>query len=178
MQSLQPNPKRRSDPPPVSDRPQPRDGDRAAIRYLPRLNGSRRKADDGERELVPMSWGFVLLQPGKAPAPRDERPRRQDFDLEVLEAAVRAATLPRSGIELLRAQHRQACEVVLVHRHRRRRPSPVRVPGEWQRWKVPVKKDGPNVEIDVYSFMTTEPNALTVSINHERMPVLLSKMPS
>lgn len=26
-----------------------------------------RKADDGERELVPMSWGFVLLQPGKAP---------------------------------------------------------------------------------------------------------------
>jgi putative SOS response-associated peptidase YedK len=26
-----------------------------------------RKAEDGERELVPMSWGFVLLQPGKAP---------------------------------------------------------------------------------------------------------------
>ena len=26
-----------------------------------------RKAGDGKRELVPMSWGFVLLQPGKAP---------------------------------------------------------------------------------------------------------------
>jgi putative SOS response-associated peptidase YedK len=26
-----------------------------------------RKAADGERELVPMSWGFVLLQDGKAP---------------------------------------------------------------------------------------------------------------
>ena len=26
-----------------------------------------RKADDGERELLPMSWGFVLLQDGKAP---------------------------------------------------------------------------------------------------------------
>jgi hypothetical protein len=25
------------------------------------------KADDGERELVPMSWRFVLLQDGKAP---------------------------------------------------------------------------------------------------------------
>jgi putative SOS response-associated peptidase YedK len=37
-----------------------------------------------------------------------------------------------------------------------------------------VKKDGPNVELDVYSFMTT-PNALTDSINHERMPVLLSE---
>ena len=38
-----------------------------------------------------------------------------------------------------------------------------------------MKKDGPNVEIDVYSFMTTAPNALTDSINHERMPVLLSE---
>lgn len=26
-----------------------------------------RKAEDGERELLPISWGFVLLQPGKAP---------------------------------------------------------------------------------------------------------------
>jgi putative SOS response-associated peptidase YedK len=47
-------------------------------------------------------------------------------------------------------------------------------PGIWQRWKGPVKKDGPNVEIDTYAFMTTEPNALTRAINHERMPVLLS----
>ena len=37
-----------------------------------------------------------------------------------------------------------------------------------------MKKDGPNVEIDTYAFMTTEPNALTRAINHERMPVLLS----
>lgn len=36
-----------------------------------------------------------------------------------------------------------------------------------------MKKDGPNVEMDVYSFMTTAPNALTASINHERSPVLL-----
>jgi putative SOS response-associated peptidase YedK len=48
-------------------------------------------------------------------------------------------------------------------------------PGIWQRWNGPIKKDGPNVDIDVYSFMTTMPNALTASINHERMPVLLSR---
>lgn len=48
-------------------------------------------------------------------------------------------------------------------------------PGIWLRWKGPVKKDGPSIELDVYSFMTTEPNVLTVSINHERMPVLLSE---
>lgn len=38
-----------------------------------------------------------------------------------------------------------------------------------------MKKDGPNVELDVYSCMTTAPNVLTDSINHERMPVLLSE---
>jgi putative SOS response-associated peptidase YedK len=47
-------------------------------------------------------------------------------------------------------------------------------PGIWQRWRGPVKKDGPNVDLDVYSFLTTAPNELTRSINHERMPVLLS----
>lgn len=46
--------------------------------------------------------------------------------------------------------------------------------GLWTRWQGPIKKDGPNVDIDVFSFMTTEPNALTQSINHERSPVLLS----
>ena len=30
------------------------------------------------------------------------------------------------------------------------------------------------MELDVYSFMATAPNALTDSINHERMPVLLT----
>ena len=30
------------------------------------------------------------------------------------------------------------------------------------------------MELDVYSFMTTTPNALVGAINHERMPVLLS----
>ena len=46
-------------------------------------------------------------------------------------------------------------------------------PGIWRTWKGPLKKDGPPVEVNVYAFMTTEPNALTRSINHERMPVLL-----
>lgn len=48
-------------------------------------------------------------------------------------------------------------------------------PGICQRWKGPLKKDGEPADIDIYSFLTTEPNALTVSINHERMPVLLSE---
>ena len=30
------------------------------------------------------------------------------------------------------------------------------------------------MDIEVFSFLTTTPNALTASINHERMPVLLT----
>ena len=47
-------------------------------------------------------------------------------------------------------------------------------PGVWTRYKGPLKKNGETIEQEVFAFMTTEPNALTVSINHERMPVLLS----
>jgi putative SOS response-associated peptidase YedK len=44
----------------------------------------------------------------------------------------------------------------------------------WRRHVGPIKKLVPNVDLDVYSFMTTTPNALVGMINHERMPVLLS----
>jgi putative SOS response-associated peptidase YedK len=38
-----------------------------------------------------------------------------------------------------------------------------------------VKKDGPNVDIETYAFLTTTPNSLVATINHERMPVLLTR---
>ena len=47
-------------------------------------------------------------------------------------------------------------------------------PGVWTRYKGPLKKNGETVEQEVFAFMTTEPNELTASINHERMPVLLT----
>ena len=68
VQPLFANPERRSDPAAVSDLRQSSEPDRTAARNLPRMDGPViRKADDGERELLPMSWGFVLLQPGRAP---------------------------------------------------------------------------------------------------------------
>ena len=48
-------------------------------------------------------------------------------------------------------------------------------PGIYRQWKGPVKKDGPNVDIEVFSFMTTLPNALKETINHERSPVILTE---
>ena len=48
-------------------------------------------------------------------------------------------------------------------------------PGIYRQWKGPIKKDGPDVDIEVFSFMTTLPNALTATINHERSPVILTE---
>ena len=47
-------------------------------------------------------------------------------------------------------------------------------PGVWTRYKGPLKKNGETVDQEVFAFMTTDPNELTASINHERMPVLLT----
>jgi putative SOS response-associated peptidase YedK len=47
-------------------------------------------------------------------------------------------------------------------------------PGVWTRYRGPLKKNGDSVEREVFALVTTEPNELTASINHERMPVLLT----
>jgi putative SOS response-associated peptidase YedK len=38
-----------------------------------------------------------------------------------------------------------------------------------------VKKDGSNVDIKTCSFLTTTPTPPVLTINHERMPVLLTR---
>ena len=48
-------------------------------------------------------------------------------------------------------------------------------PGIWRRYQGPVKKDGPKLDLEVYAFLTTTPNSLVATINHERMPVLLTR---
>jgi putative SOS response-associated peptidase YedK len=48
-------------------------------------------------------------------------------------------------------------------------------PGIWRRYRGPIKKDGPPVEIETYAFLTTTPNPLVATVNHERMPVLLAR---
>ncbi len=47
-------------------------------------------------------------------------------------------------------------------------------PGVWTPLQGPLKKNGDTVEQEGFAFMTTEPNELTASINHEHMPVLLT----
>ena len=135
-----------------------------------------RKAPDGERELVNMSWGFVFKPAdGKAwrrvTNVRDDKVLKSEFWKPSFEA--RRCLVPASSYcEPDTGKPAKWHWFAVNGEHERELFA---FPGIWQRWKGPLKKDGPNVEADVYSFMTTTPNALTDSINHERMPVLLSK---
>ena len=47
--------------------------------------------------------------------------------------------------------------------------------GTYRQWNRPIKKDGANVDLEVFWFMTTLPNTFTATINHERSPVLLTE---
>ena len=57
-----------------------------------------------------------------------------------------------------------------------RRSSPaVRLPRHWKKYRGPLRKDGSNVDIETFAFLTTTPNPLVATVNHERMPVLLTR---
>ena len=133
-----------------------------------------RPTADGERELVPMCWGFVLLQDGKAPKrvtnTRDDKLSSRFWKPSFEQ---RRCLIPATSFCEPHDDRKPATWHWFALRGDEPRPL-FAFAGIWQRWRGPVKKDGPNVELDVYSFMTTLPNELTASINHERSPVLLT----
>lgn len=131
-----------------------------------------RKADDGARECVMLSWGFVMLQPGKAP-----RRVTNTRDDKISSSFWRKSFADRRCLVPVTSFAEPDSEKP-VRWHwfalKGNEPRPLfAFAGLWQRWKGPVKKDGPTVEIDVFSFMTGEPNDFTKAINHERLPILL-----
>lgn len=133
-----------------------------------------RSAEDGERELVVMSWGFVLLQEGRAPRRvtnvRDDKILKSSFwkaSFEQRRCLVAASSYCEPKGEKPAVWHWFA----INGDHER----PLfAFPGIWRSYSGPLKKDGENVTLEAFAFMTTAPNELTASINHERMPVLLS----
>jgi putative SOS response-associated peptidase YedK len=132
-----------------------------------------RLAGDGERELVVMSWGFVLLQPGKAPRrvtnTRDDKIHSAFWSKSIEQ---RRCLVPVTSFA--EPDHEKPVNWHWFARKGDCPRPPFAFAGIWQRWIGPVKKDGPPVEVDTYSFFTTKPNTLTARINHERMPVLLA----
>lgn len=134
-----------------------------------------RSAEDGERELVTMSWGFVRLEAGKAPRrvtnTRDDTALKSPFWRDSF--TKRRCLVPASSFCEPNGEAKPATWHWFAINGDEPRPL-FAFAGLWRTWKGPVKKDGPNVDIETYSFMTTTPNALVSTINHERSPVLLT----
>ncbi len=132
-------------------------------------------AEDGERELVNLSWGFVRREPGKSPRrvvnTRDDQVRGNPFWRSSFET--RRCLVPATSYSEPQGVKPATRHWFAVKGDDDSRPL-FAFAGLWRSYKGPLKKDGPQVEIDVYSIMTTTPNELTASINHERMPVLLN----
>ena len=133
-----------------------------------------RMSEDGERELVNLSWGFVLQQKGKAPRrvtnTRDDKAKSSPFWRESFNQ--RRCLVPVSCF----AEPKEVTPATwhwFALRGNEARPL-FAFAGLWRHHSGPIKNGGEPVKLDVYSFMTTTPNKLVGSINHERMPVLLS----
>jgi putative SOS response-associated peptidase YedK len=132
-----------------------------------------RMAEDGERELVSMSWGFVLLQDSKAPR-RVTNTREDKIESPFWRQSIaeRRCLVPATSFA-------EPDDLTPVQWHwfavKGETPRPIFCfAGIWRRYKGPIKKDGETVEIDTYSFMTTKPNKFTERINHDRLPAILA----
>lgn len=133
-----------------------------------------RLSADGERELVIMNWGFLLLQAGKAPRRvvnvRDDMILKSKFWRGSFEE--RRCIVPASSYCEPKGQKPATWYWYAINGDE---PRPLfAFPGIWRTYTGPVRKNGKTVTQTVYSILTTEPNALTETINHERMPVLLN----
>jgi putative SOS response-associated peptidase YedK len=133
-----------------------------------------RLAPDGERELVQMNWGFLLLQDGRAPRRvvnvRDDKILSSKFWRGSFEE--RRCIVPASSYCEPKGEKPATWHWFAINGDHSR---PLfAFPGIWRSYTGPVRRNGETVTQDVYSIVTTEPNQLTATINHERMPVLLS----
>jgi putative SOS response-associated peptidase YedK len=135
-----------------------------------------RQSEDGEREIVLMSWGFLRLEKGRAPKPvtnvRDDQIKTNPFWRDSFQK--RRCLVPASSFCEPKGDVKPATWHWFALKRDEPRPL-FAFPGIWRRYRGPVKKDGPNVDIETYSFLTTTPNPLVATINHERMPVLLTR---
>jgi len=131
---------------------------------------------DGARELVLLSWGFVLLREGYAPKrvtnTRDDKIRTK-FWRESFEA--RRCLVPATSFCEPDGKTPSQWHWFALNSHEPRLL--FAFPGLYRRWQGPIKRGGPNVHIEVFSFVTTLPNRLTRSINPERSPALLLSEP-
>lgn len=135
-----------------------------------------RVAEDGERELEMMRWGFVRRPPGRAPS----RVGNVRDDTIVSNRFWTASFRERRGL----VPFSSYCEPIGVkpsvwvwhalQSNAEARPLGA-FPGIWKDYEGPVRKDGEIVKQRVFAFLTTSPNTLPAAVEHGRMPVLLTR---
>lgn len=133
-----------------------------------------RLADNGDREISVLSWGFVLPQQGKAAKrvtnARDEKVRTSNFWRGSFEE--RRCLVPVTSFAEPKGKNPAVWHWFGLKDDE---PRPLfAFAGIWRPWKGPLKPDAEPVEMDVYSFLTTTPNDVVKSIHPTRMPVMLS----
>ena len=116
-----------------------------------------RRAADGERELVNLNWGFVLLQKDRAPRRvtnvRDDKILTSKFWRPSFEE--RRCLVPASSYCEPKGVKPAVWHWFAINGEEDR---PLfAFPGVWTRYRGPIKKNGDNVDQEVFAFMTTEP---------------------
>ena len=131
-----------------------------------------RLGEDQQRELVMMSWGFVLPQKDKAPKrvtnARDNKVSASPFWKSSFNE--RRCLVPVSSFAEPKGK-----QPAIWHWFGLKgdEPRPLfSFAGIWRSWRGELK--GEFVELDVMAFLTTTPNEVVRPIHPNRMPVILS----
>lgn len=132
-----------------------------------------KQSADGERELVMRSWGFILLRDGYAPK-RVTNTRDDKIDTKFWKDSFHERRCLVPATAFCEPDEGKPAKWHWFALKGDERPL-FAFPGIYRQWKGPIKKAGPNVDIEVFSFVTTLPNRLTETINHERSPVLFTE---
>lgn len=133
-----------------------------------------KQTSEGDRELVLRSWGFILLRDGYAPK-RVTNTRDDKIDTKFWKESFEKRRCLVPATSFCEPDEGKPANWHWFALKREEEPRPLfAFAGVYRQWRGPIKKDGPKVDIEVFSFVTTLPNMLTASINHERSPVLLT----
>ncbi|CFX05157.1 conserved protein of unknown function [Candidatus Filomicrobium marinum] len=130
-----------------------------------------RMAEDGEREVILSSWGFVLPQKDKAPK-RVTNFRDDNLGSPFWRSSFenRRCLVPTTSFAEPKGR-----SPAIWHWFALGRDRPLfAFAGIWRVFRGAVKKDGPTVDLAVHSFMTTKPNSLVATVHPNRMPVILT----
>lgn len=132
-----------------------------------------RHAEDGERELALLKWGFVLPQQGRAAKrvtnARADKVRQSGFWKESFEE--RRCLVPVTSFSEPKGRQPAVWHWFGLKGDE---PRPLfAFAGIWRRWKGAMKEGGETIEMNVYAILTTTPNDVVREIHPSRMPVML-----